>query len=68
MTVTLPDAQWFKSSHSGTRNECVEVAWLSNAHVGVRDSKHRAGPALIFSDTDWTTFTRWLRTVGSVPD
>ncbi|WP_280508482.1 DUF397 domain-containing protein [Nocardia flavorosea] len=65
MNYELPGAQWFKSSYSGPANECVEVAWLGDANVGVRDSKHAVGPALVFDSTDWAAFTTWLRTGGS---
>ncbi|NKY58513.1 DUF397 domain-containing protein [Nocardia flavorosea] len=65
MNYELPGAQWFKSSHSGTANECVEVAWLGDTNVGVRDSKHAAGPALVFRRTDWAAFTTWLGKGGA---
>ncbi|MFI1460839.1 DUF397 domain-containing protein [Nocardia carnea] len=67
MTVTLSGAQWFKSSYSGSGNECVEVAWLQDANVGVRDSKNPAGPALTFSFADWAAFTAYLRNRGAAP-
>ncbi|MET8875516.1 DUF397 domain-containing protein [Nocardia sp. NPDC004604] len=57
MTIELSDAQWFKSSHSGGQNECVEVAWLQAGHVGVRDSKNPKGPALVFTSGEWDAFT-----------
>ncbi|WP_328391464.1 DUF397 domain-containing protein [Nocardia sp. NBC_00416] len=61
MTNDLPGAQWFKSSHSGPANECVEVAWLDEASVGVRDSKDTTSPALIFSKDAWSLFMSVLR-------
>ncbi|MEV5838959.1 DUF397 domain-containing protein [Nocardia sp. NPDC052112] len=57
MTINLAGAEWFKSSRSGSAGECVEVAWLEAGHVGVRDSKNPTGPALIFTSTEWHTFT-----------
>ncbi|WP_040686529.1 DUF397 domain-containing protein [Nocardia vinacea] len=57
MTIDLTDAEWFKSSRSGSAGECVEVAWLEAGHVGVRDSKNPTGPALIFTPSEWNTFT-----------
>lgn len=39
MNVDLSGAEWFKSSHSGGTNECVEIAHLDSGMVGVRDSK-----------------------------
>ncbi|MFE9327312.1 DUF397 domain-containing protein [Nocardia sp. NPDC052278] len=57
MTIDLSGAQWFKSSRSGGQNECVEIAWLSGGHVGVRDSKNPNGPALTFTPSEWDAFT-----------
>ncbi|MFI6312173.1 DUF397 domain-containing protein [Nocardia fusca] len=56
MIVDLSGAQWFKSSHSGTGDDCVEVAWLEGGQVGVRDSKNPTGPALIFTPGEWDVF------------
>lgn len=56
MNVDLAQARWYKSSRSGAGKECVEVAHLNAGHVGVRDSKNPAGPALVFSPTTWDTF------------
>ncbi|AHH15859.1 hypothetical protein DUF 397 [Nocardia nova SH22a] len=57
MDVNLNNAEWFKSSHSQGTSECVEVAWLVNGSVGVRDSKNPTGPALVFTPTEWDAFT-----------
>ncbi|WP_280421878.1 DUF397 domain-containing protein [Nocardia carnea] len=62
MTNDLSNAQWFKSSYSGAGGDCVEVAWLKPDHIGVRDSKDPAGPALIFHPMEWSAFTTLLRT------
>ncbi|WP_083905198.1 DUF397 domain-containing protein [Nocardia transvalensis] len=59
--VDLSTARWFKSSRSGGSKNCVEVAFLSNELVGVRDSKARTGPALVFSTAEWTAFTAAAR-------
>ncbi|MFF0500837.1 DUF397 domain-containing protein [Nocardia aobensis] len=55
--VDLSGAQWFKSARSGASKNCVEVAFLPNSLVGVRDSKNRTGPALIFTAAEWSSFT-----------
>lgn len=52
----LSDAQWFKSSRSGSAKECVEVAWLHDGRVGMRDSKNPAGAALTFTAGEWDAF------------
>ena len=48
---------WKKGSRSNGSggNNCVEVAFLDNG-VAVRDSKDHCGPALIFTQAEWTGF------------
>lgn len=67
MMNDLSDAEWFKSSHSGSGGDCVEAAWLDAGFIGVRDSKNPAGPALAFSQSEWTAFTTRLKENGSFP-
>ncbi|WP_320777708.1 DUF397 domain-containing protein [Streptomyces sp. CRN 30] len=56
-TDVAPEAAWFKSSYSdGTGNNCVEAADLKSTQVGVRDSKNKQGPALVFRRSAWTSF------------
>ncbi|WP_433634369.1 DUF397 domain-containing protein [Nocardia sp. CA-120079] len=57
MNVDLTDAQWFKSSRSQGGADCVEVAFLAEGHVGMRDSKNLTGPALVFTPSAWDAFT-----------
>ncbi|MCC3314457.1 MULTISPECIES: DUF397 domain-containing protein [Nocardia] len=64
MNIDLSGAQWFKSSRSTSQKECVEVAHLSEGHVGVRDSKNPTGPALVFAPTEWDAFTARLESGG----
>ncbi|MFF0458174.1 DUF397 domain-containing protein [Nocardia africana] len=59
-TNDLSTAKWFKSSRSTSTKDCVEVAFLDSG-VGVRDSKNPTGPALIFTPTEWSTFTSGLQ-------
>ncbi|MFC6886180.1 MULTISPECIES: DUF397 domain-containing protein [Actinomadura] len=40
-------ATWRKSSHSGSGDQCVEVASLSGGLRAVRDSKDPDGPAIV---------------------
>ncbi|WP_280437163.1 DUF397 domain-containing protein [Nocardia carnea] len=61
MTSDMAPARWFKSSHSDSTGECVEVAWLNDTTIGVRDSKNPAGPVLVFAPSEWATFTTSLR-------
>ncbi|CCF66136.1 DUF397 domain-containing protein [Nocardia cyriacigeorgica] len=61
MNTDLSQAAWFKSTHSGGQTDCVEVAWLGDGQVGVRDSKNPTGPALVFAPTQWDAFAGALR-------
>lgn len=56
MNIDMTGARWFKSSRSGADKNCVEVAFLTNNTVGVRDSKNRSGSALAFSADEWSAF------------
>ncbi|MFI7003620.1 DUF397 domain-containing protein [Nocardia sp. NPDC050175] len=56
MSIDFSRARWFKSSHSGSNQDCVEVAHLDGGHVGVRDSKNPTGPALVFTPSEWDVF------------
>ncbi|GAB4585695.1 DUF397 domain-containing protein [Nocardia sp. IFM 10818] len=58
MTIDLSGAEWFKSSRSSNASECVEIAFVGHeaGHVGIRDSKDPAGPALVFSGHQWDRF------------
>jgi hypothetical protein len=54
--------RWFTSSFSPANgNGCVEVAFLRDGTVGVRDTKDRTRPALAVSPTAWTTFLAGTR-------
>jgi hypothetical protein len=52
----LSNANWRKSSLSGSGNNCVEVADNLPGIVAVRDSKNPHGPKLIFTPNEWTAF------------
>lgn len=55
----LSSATWRKSSYSNGKGECVEVAFLENDAVALRDSKDNGrGPALIFTSAEWSAFIR----------
>jgi len=55
-------AEWRKSSYSsGNGGQCGEVARNLPGVVGVRDSKDRRGPVLIFTPDEWRLFTVGVR-------
>jgi hypothetical protein len=48
---------WVKSSYSGpTGGNCVEVAFLADGDVAMRNSRDPDGPALIFTRAEWDAF------------
>jgi len=52
-----PEVTWRKSRHSGPQGgNCVEVAQLPDGQVAVRNSRHPAGPALVFTAAEWNAF------------
>ncbi len=52
----LTGAVWRKSSYSGAMGNCVEVATLETGEVALRNSRHPAGPALVFTPAEWVAF------------
>jgi hypothetical protein len=61
VSTDLSGVNWFKSTYSGGRTDCVEVAWLAEGSVGVRDSKNTTGPALVFAPGEWDAFTAGVK-------
>lgn len=60
-TDLAPEGAWVKSTYSsGAEGNCLEFADLmvvvQAPEVGVRDSKDKAGPALVFPRSSWTAF------------
>jgi hypothetical protein len=47
---------WVKSSLSFANGNCVEVADLGGGNVGVRNSRDRKGPSLVFTRDEWHAF------------
>lgn len=53
----ISEANWRKSSYSNGNGQCVEVAFLEEGGVAVRDSKDPSGPALLFTAAEWDAFS-----------
>ena len=47
---------WFKSSLSFANGNCVEVQFLTDGGVQVRNSRDRDGAVLSFTDGEWKAF------------
>lgn len=57
-SADLTGARWRKSTRSNEQGACVEVAFLPDGRVAVRDSKDTGrGPALVFTTAEWDAFT-----------
>ncbi|GII79615.1 hypothetical protein Sru01_45970 [Sphaerisporangium rufum] len=52
---------WRKSIHSGTDDNCVEVAVASDGGRAVRDSKVRGVSAIQVSSDGWNAFINGLK-------
>jgi Domain of unknown function (DUF397) len=52
----LDGVAWRKATASDANSGCVEVAYLPDGRVGVRDSKNRSMPALALSARAWAGF------------
>ncbi|GLY18159.1 DUF397 domain-containing protein [Kineosporia sp. NBRC 101677] len=61
MKEELEGAKWRKSSHSsGTGGACVEVAFLANGDVALRESDE-PGAVVITSAAKWDAFLAGVR-------
>jgi hypothetical protein len=52
----LTMAHWRKSQASNPSGSCVEIAELPGAKVAVRNSRDKAGPALIYPRAELAAF------------
>ncbi len=59
MITEASHATWRKSSYS-LANGCVEVADI-DGKVGLRHSKDRRGPVLLFTPSEWRAFLDGVR-------
>ena len=57
----LPAARWRKSGRSSAQGNCVETAQLPGALVGVRNSRHPGGPALVFTKAEMRAFLEGVK-------
>ncbi|GAA4499900.1 DUF397 domain-containing protein [Actinoallomurus oryzae] len=51
-STDIPDVRWQKSHRSNSQGNCVELAKLPDGSVAVRNSRHPAGPALVYTKAE----------------
>ena len=56
-----PGSGWFKSSLSFANGNCVEVQFLADGGVQVRNSRDREGPVMTFTADEWHSFLGGVR-------
>jgi hypothetical protein len=52
----LRGVTWRKSRYSNPSGNCLELAELPDGSVAIRNSRHPAGPALIYTRAEITAF------------
>ncbi len=54
--TALGQVRWLKSRHSNPSGNCVEVASLPTGEIAVRNSRHPAGPVLLYTRAEIAAF------------
>jgi hypothetical protein len=55
-TADLSTARWFKATASDSANGCLEVAFLGDGRVALRDSEDLGNPPFVVSRHVWDCF------------
>lgn len=56
-----PVLRWRKSSASNPSGNCVELAELAGGDIAVRNSRHPAGPTIVYTRAEMAAFIRGIR-------
>jgi hypothetical protein len=59
--TSIEGVVWRKSRRSNPSGNCVELARLPGGDIAVRNSRHPAGPALIYTTAEMTAFIQGAR-------
>lgn len=59
--TTVNSATWERSSFCNGAAACVEVAFLPDGNVAMRDGKNPGGVTLTFTPEEWRAFTAGVR-------
>jgi Domain of unknown function (DUF397) len=57
----LHGVTWRKSDYSNPSGSCVEVGVLPGGAIAVRNSRHSAGPALVYTPAEIAAFIRGVK-------
>lgn len=52
----LPDLDWFKASASSGQGGCLEVAFLPDGRVALRDNEDLSNPPFVVTQQVWECF------------
>ena len=52
----LDGVTWRKSRYSNPSGNCLEMAQLADGGIAIRNSRHPAGPALVYTRTEIAAF------------
>ncbi len=56
--TSLDGATWRKATYSNPSGNCVELAELPDGRIAMRNSRHPAGPALVYERSEVDAFLR----------
>jgi hypothetical protein len=59
--MITPSNEWVKSSLSYANGNCVEVQFLTDGGVQVRNSRDRDGAVLTYTAAEWESFLGGVR-------
>jgi hypothetical protein len=59
--TSIEGVVWRKSRNSNPSGNCVELARLPGGDIAVRNSRHPAGPALIYTKAEIAAFVQGAR-------